>query len=119
MLDPETMALLSRTNTVQITTTGRHSGRPRKIEIWMFEVEGRIVITGTPGPRAWLANLSADPHLVIHLPNGTDVPAHATPVTDRELRRRVFTAEATWWYRSQTSVSDLVDNSPMVELDFR
>ncbi len=101
-----------------MTTTGRGSGRPRRIEIWMYAIDGRYVITGTPGPRDWFANLSADPRLVIHLPGGVDVAATAAPVSDQQLRRQVFTDEKTWWYRSQTTVDDLVQNSPMVELSF-
>lgn len=112
------MELLRRVETVDITTTGRRSGEPRRIEIWMYEVDGRFVITGTPGPRDWYANLMADPALMIHLPDGTVVPAIATPVADREVRHSVFTAEKTWWYRSQTTVDDLIANSPMVELSF-
>lgn len=114
----DTMELLRRIETVDITTTGRRSGQPRRIEIWMYEVDGRFVITGTPGPRDWYANLMADPSLTIHLPDGTDVVATAVPVADREIRRGIFTAAKTWWYRSQTTVADLVDNSPMVELSF-
>lgn len=118
MPDYQTLSLLRRVETVDITTTGRRSGQPRRIEIWMYEVDDRFVITGTPGPRDWYANLIADPSLTIHLPNGTDVPATALPVADPEVRKTVFTADKTWWYRSQATVADLVANSPMVELTF-
>ena len=117
-LDPTTLHLLRTANTVDITTTGHRTGRPHRIEIWMFEIDGLFIITGTPGPRSWLANLRADPRLTVHLPDGHDIPATATPVADGTLRRRVFAADATWWYRTQTSVADLVANSPMVVLDF-
>jgi deazaflavin-dependent oxidoreductase (nitroreductase family) len=117
-LDPATLRLLRSTNTVDITTTGRRSGRPHRVEIWMFEVDGQFIITGTPGPRSWLANLLADPRLTVHLPEGREVIATATPVTDETLRHRVFTAEATWWYRSQTPLEDLIASSPMVALTF-
>jgi hypothetical protein len=53
--------------TVDITTTGRRSGQPRRIEIWMLDVDGRFFITGTPGRRDWLANVIAYPDLVVHL----------------------------------------------------
>ena len=84
----------------------------------MYEVDGRHIITGTPGPRDWFANLMADPNMTLHLPGGTDLPAVASRVDDREFRERVFTAEKTYWYRSQSSLSDLVGTSPMVELEF-
>ena len=53
--------------TVDITTTGRRSGQPRRLEIWLLGIDGRYFITGTPGRRDWLANLQADPELTVHL----------------------------------------------------
>ena len=104
--------------TVDITTTGRRSGKPRRIEIWMLAVEGRFFITGTPGRRDWLANLHADPRLVVHLKRlaGIDLDATATPVTDRATRRRVVEHLSATWYRSQTPIDELVDTAPMVEV---
>ena len=37
--------------TIDITTIGRRSGLPRRVEIWMMDVDGRFFITGTPGRR--------------------------------------------------------------------
>ena len=110
--------VLQTVETVDITTKGRSSGLPRRIEIWMYAVAGRYVITGTPGPRDWYANLLADPGMTVHLPDGTDLAALATPIEDSEVRRSVFTADKTWWYRSQVPVDELVAASPMVELTF-
>ena len=109
---------LKTVETIEITTNGRSSGLPRRIEIWMYTIDGRHVITGTPGPRDWYANVLENPDLILHLPTGVDVSAEAEPVRDSVFRRRVFTADKTWWYRDQTSVDDLVENSPMVELTF-
>ncbi len=110
--------LLNSVETVEITTTGRTSGSPRRIEIWMYEIEGRYVITGTPGPRDWFANLRADPNMVLHLPGDVNLAAVASPVDDLEFRRRVFTADKTHWYRSQAALETLIETSPMVELQF-
>lgn len=111
---------LSEDPTVDITTTGRRSGLPRRIEIWMLEVDGRFYITGTPGPRDWLANLQADPSLVVHLKQRTtaDLPARATPVEDRQTRRRVLEHLTATWYRTQTPLDELVAEAPMVEVVF-
>src|SRR3954470_12728416 len=78
--------------TIDITTTGRRSGEPRRIEIWMLDVDGRFYITGTPGPRGWLANLRAEPRLTVHLKrrSHTELPAEARPVTDAATRRQVL-----------------------------
>jgi deazaflavin-dependent oxidoreductase (nitroreductase family) len=94
-MSEEVRRLLRSAETVNITTIGRFSGEPRRIEIWMYAIDGRYVITGTPGPRDWYANLLANPSMTLHLPGGLDLPAVAAPVFDEEFRRNVFTAEKT------------------------
>ena len=108
---------LASHQTIQITTRGRRTGRPRRIEIWWFRVDGRFVITGTPGKRDWLANLRAEPRMKIHV-DGVDIDATATIVEDREFRRRIFTAPQTSWYVSQADLDHLVETAPMVEIRF-
>jgi deazaflavin-dependent oxidoreductase (nitroreductase family) len=105
---------------VDITTTGRRSGQPRRIEIWMLDVDGRFFITGTPGPRAWLANLAAAPSLVVHLKRHArrDLPARAAVITDPEVRRYVLTHPSAAWYLGRATIEELIAGAPMVELRF-
>ena len=54
---------LSRGHTIDITTTGRRTGEARRIEIVFHNIDGRIIITGSPRSdrrRSWLYNLDAD-----------------------------------------------------------
>ena len=114
-------AALDANPTVDITTTGRRSGLPRRIEIWMFRIDDRYVITGTPGRRDWVANLGADPRLTVHIPNGgetIDATAAASLVTDEAFRRRVFTQPHISWYSTQAQLDALVAHAPMVEIVF-
>jgi len=106
--------------TIDITTTGRRSGRARRIEIWMLDVDGRFFITGTPGRRDWLANLRVDPSLTVHLKREAhvDLPARAESVTDAVTRRRVLEHLSARWYRGQVALDDLVATAPMVEVTF-
>lgn len=106
--------------TVDITTTGRRSGSPRRIEIWMLDVDGRFFITGTSGRRDWLANLHANPSLVVHLKHRArfDLAARATPVTDHATRGAVLEHLSATWYRRQEPFDVLVDTAPMVEIVF-
>jgi deazaflavin-dependent oxidoreductase (nitroreductase family) len=106
--------------TVDITTTGRRTGLPRRLEIWMLDVDGRFFITGTPGRRDWLANLTADPRLVVHLKRHAhvDLAARATPVGDASTRRSVLDHLSATWYREQEPLDLLVDTAPMVEIVF-
>ena len=61
---------LQRGHVIDITTTGRRTGRPRRIEIVFHNIDGRIYISGMPNPlrtRAWLLNVDRDPRVTIHL----------------------------------------------------
>jgi len=104
--------------TVDITTIGRQSGRPRRIEIWLLGIDGRLFITGTIGKRDWLANLRADPHLTVHLKQRVraDVSCVANEVTDSETRRSVLEHISADWYRDQQPLDDLLARAPMVEI---
>jgi deazaflavin-dependent oxidoreductase (nitroreductase family) len=79
--------------TIDITTLGRRSGLPRRVEVWFHRVDGRWYLTGMPAPRSWYANVRANPRFTVHLKHGVtaDLPATAVPVDD-ETRRRVITA---------------------------
>src|ERR1700761_8350906 len=84
---------LATDQVIDITTIGRTSGEPRRIEIWFHRVDGRYYITGTPDrPRSWYANLVANPAFTFHLKQSAtaDLPATARPITERAERERVF-----------------------------
>ena len=123
--DPEIVAELTRAKsgpiTVDITTIGRRSGRPQRIEIWVIQVGDRLVIGGTPGARDWLANVRADPSMTLHLKD--EVPADlafgAVEISDAAIRREIWTHPVTGWYRGQATVDDLIAHAPTVELSPR
>jgi deazaflavin-dependent oxidoreductase (nitroreductase family) len=112
--------LLARGGLIDITTTGRRSGSPRRIEIVFHNIDGRIVITGMPRAdrtRAWLLNLEADPRLTIHLKGAleADLPGTARVITDPVERRSI----ADWvvrhaWPRSNADA--MAAYSPMIEV---
>jgi deazaflavin-dependent oxidoreductase (nitroreductase family) len=109
--------------TCDITTTGRTSGEPRRIEIWYFVIDDRVYITGTPGRRDWYANLLAQPRMIFHVKEGAqaELPARATPITDPAERRRILGAvmRGNSWFRAQSYDLDAwVAASPLVEVVF-
>ncbi len=122
VVDPEGMvrAELSDGPIIDVTTTGRHSGQPRRIEIWMLDIDGRFFVTGTPGRRGWLANLAAAPGLVVHLKRHAhiDLSGRASVITDPDLRRHVLTHPGAAWYRGRATIEELMADSPMVEVAF-
>ncbi len=119
-LDPAVHEALRTDQTIDITTIGRRTGRPRRIEIWFLLVDGAIYLTGTPGRRDWLANLRATPRFTFHLKESinADLAATATEVLDRGERRRVLESMSAEWYRGRAPVGQLVDEAPMVRVRF-
>ena len=116
-MDDRTRRALTHGNLIDITTTGRRSGRPRRIEIVFHVIDGRIYISGMPGrARSWLANMRTDPRFTFHLKGvvRADLPAVARPITDELERRRIF-AEIVKVWRNQ-DVETMVAHSPLVEV---
>jgi deazaflavin-dependent oxidoreductase (nitroreductase family) len=110
---------LSHGHTIDITTTGRRTGKSRRIEIVFHNFDGRIYISGMPSrrKRAWLANLEADPRMTLHLkgPRVTaDLPARARVIGDEQERRAIITRVAGVWRRQD--VDQMVAFSPLIEV---
>jgi deazaflavin-dependent oxidoreductase (nitroreductase family) len=118
-MDERVRAALRMSQVIDITTTGRRSGQPRRIEIVDHVIDGRIYISGLPRPRtrAWIHNLAADPRLTVHLktPVAADVPATARIVTDETERRQIFGWITSKAWRNLT-VDDMVAMSPLIEV---
>ena len=91
-----TPAAGTRERIVDITTTGRSTGRARRIEIFFYRAAGHTYLCSGAGGGAtsWYANLLAQPSFTFHLKNGVraDLPARATPVVDAGERQAVLTA---------------------------
>lgn len=117
-MDETVSSALHRSQVIDLTTTGRRSGEARRIEIYLHDVDGRLVITGMPRPttRAWLRNVEADPHVTLHLKDGVvaDVPALARVVTEPAERRPLLEAAARRWGRDDVDV--MMEQSPLIEL---
>src|SRR3954452_11200724 len=90
-VDERIQRALETDRTIDIITTGRNSGEPRRIEIWMYRYDGRIFLSGSPGTRDWYANLLVKPEFTFHLKSNVqaDLPAIAHPITDEAERREV------------------------------
>jgi deazaflavin-dependent oxidoreductase (nitroreductase family) len=111
---------LSRGHTIDITTTGRKTGQPRRLEIVFHNMDGRLIITGQPRAdrkRAWLINLESDPHLTFHLKGAVqaDLPATARVITDATERRQIADWVTTNAWRTM-DVDAMTAWSPMIEV---
>ena len=111
--------LLDRGGLIDITTTGRRSGQPRRIEIVFHNIDGRRIITGRPSHRirSWIHNLTADPRMTFHVkgPLHADLPAHARVISDPEERRAIadWVSTNAWHGMDPQSMAAF---SPMIEV---
>ena len=117
-LDPAVWRALGHGHTIDITTIGRLSGEPRRIEINFHSFGGRLYISGIPAPgrtRAWLHNMRANPNITLHLTRIVlaDLPATVREITDPAERREVLEKVARVWNRD---VDQMVAHSPLVEV---
>ena len=118
-MDDSIRRALTQSGVIDITTTGRQSGQPRRIEIVYHVIGGRIYISGMPRAdrkRSWLSNLEANPRFTFHLKRGVsaDLPATARVITDEAERRAILEHVARAWNR--TDLDTMIAYSPLVEV---
>jgi deazaflavin-dependent oxidoreductase (nitroreductase family) len=117
-MDAKIQQALNTEKIIDITTTGRKSGDPHRIEIGFHNIDGRIYITGKPGrKRDWYRNMLANPNFTFHLKQSVvaDLPAQATPITDDAARRAWFSR---YLKDSDNDVEQWIQGSPLVEVAF-
>jgi deazaflavin-dependent oxidoreductase (nitroreductase family) len=118
-MDDQVRRALTHGDTIDITTTGRRTGEPRRIELVFHNLGGRIYLSGMPRAgraRAWLLNLAADPHFTFHLKRSVkaDLPATARVISDEAERRAVFADVVKIW--NGQDIETMVRHSPLVEV---
>jgi deazaflavin-dependent oxidoreductase (nitroreductase family) len=118
-MDASIRAALAHSGIIDITTTGRRTGEPRRIEIAYHAIDGRIYISGMPRAdrvRRWLMNLQAEPRFTFHLKGAVqaDLRATARIITDEAQRRAILEHVARAW--SRTDLDAMVAHSPLVEV---
>jgi deazaflavin-dependent oxidoreductase (nitroreductase family) len=108
---------LARGGVIDITTIGRKTGQPHRIEIVFHNIGGRLYVSGMPGfKRSYMANLAADPHFTFHLKGAVraDLPATARIISDDAERREVLPHIARNWKRDD--VETMIEQSPLFEV---
>jgi deazaflavin-dependent oxidoreductase (nitroreductase family) len=114
---------MDRGGIADITTLGRKSGQPRRIEIYFHQFDGGYYLTGRPGRRRdWEANIKANPEFTLHLKRGVtaDVPVVGEWIEDRSERRRILLrALIESWdsdpERSENAVDKWVEQAPFIK----
>ncbi len=119
-MDDAVRTALDHSQVIDLTTTGRRTGEPRRIEIFVHNLDGRIVISGMPAAgrtRAWLRNAEANPAVTLHYKGSgpgavADVQGTARVVTDGAERRELLVGVARNWNRTDLDV--MVEHSPLI-----
>ncbi|GMQ85144.1 MAG: hypothetical protein BMS9Abin07_0709 [Acidimicrobiia bacterium] len=110
-MDSAVAKALNEGGIADITTTGRNSGLPRRIEIGFHSFDGKHYITGRPGrKRDWLANMSANPEFTLHLKRGlqADVSTTAELLTDPEEREAALRLILESWDNSPEKIDHII-----------
>ena len=124
-MDTAVRDALQRGGTVDITTIGRKSGLPRRIEIYFHQFDGSFYLTGRPGfKRDWVANIVANPEFTLHLKHGVkaDVQVRGEPEPDPEERGRIlYRALTESWgsdpERSRAALDRWVGTAPFIRFE--
>jgi hypothetical protein len=85
-VDEQVRQALETSRVIDVTSIGRKSGKPHRMEIPIFNVDGRLFLIGDPRthdekhdlrPRDWYANMAANPQCTVHLKTAfrVDLPA--------------------------------------------
>ncbi|MGH2620835.1 MAG: nitroreductase/quinone reductase family protein [Anaerolineales bacterium] len=119
-MDPTIEKALNRGGIIDITTTGRKTGSPHRLEIAFHNLNGKIYISGLPGRRDWYANVVANPEFVFHLKRRVkeDLPARARPIRD-ETERRALLSELTRAWGRERHLDRFMRDSPLIEVTFQ
>jgi len=117
-MDARVQQALETERTIDITTTGRATGRSHRIEMWFHNLDGQLYLTGTPGARDWQANLLAHPEFTFHLKGSVraNLRARAPPIVD-PARRRTILSRLLDRLGHATELDAWVRESPLVEVE--
>jgi deazaflavin-dependent oxidoreductase (nitroreductase family) len=89
-LPPDLQRILRDSFYIRITLTRRKSGTPRTVELtYVWDGGGKVVLSGYPGKRDWVASMAANPVVTVHTVEGEprfDLPARARVIRDRQER---------------------------------
>lgn len=117
---------MDRGGIADITTVGRKSGKPRRIEIYFHHFDGSYYLTGRPSSRKrdWEANIETNPEFTLHLKRGisADVAVRGFPEPDPTERGRILRRALIENWSSppggvERALPEWVDSSPFIRFE--
>lgn len=121
-MNAEIQNALDQGGIADVTTVGRKSGEPRRIEIYFHQFDGKYYLTGRPGrKRDWEANIKAQPEFILHLKRGVteDLEVVGETEPDPQVRRAILLRALVESFdsdpeRAEEAVHKWVDESPFI-----
>src|SRR5436309_3534995 len=108
----DTVQRLAESREIDVETTGRRTGQPRRTTVWVVVADGVPYVRSEFGAAGqWYRNAVADPRIAIVIGGGR-LPATAIAVTDPARWRSVSDAYRAKYPRS-SGLAEMVD--PAVE----
>lgn len=101
-----------------LTTTGRRTGRPHKIEIWFVLREAEVYLLAEPGYRAdWVQNLVADERVQLRIADRSwdGVASVVASAADDGVVRRALAAKYQGWEEGR-ALSDWARSALLVKV---
>ena len=102
-----------------VTTTGRVTGRPHRIEIWYGVREATIYLLSGGGRRSdWVRNLEKEPDVTVRI-EGREYPGVARRVTDASedaYARRALATKYQGWIEGD-EMSDWATQALVIAID--
>ncbi len=113
------LSQLSKEDYCYLTTKGRRTGKPHKIEIW-FGLNGNTVylLSGGMDKSDWVKNLLKDPNVTVRIAKNT-FPATARLVKDEkeEMMARIMLADKYKEREADGSLSEWARTALVVGID--
>lgn len=112
---------MDRGGVADITTKGRRTGRPHRVEIYFHHYDGEYYLAGMPGPRRdWQANIEANGEFTLHLKRGLTVDVAVVgewepdPTERAKVIRRVLNDTWPESARTDQNLQEWVDYGPFI-----
>lgn len=125
-MEPSVREAMNRGGIADITTIGRKTGAPRRIEIYFHHFDGEYYLTGRPSDRKrdWEANIESNPDFTLHLKRevSVDIPVRGQSEPDPEERGRVLRRALIESWDSppdgvDKALHEWVENSPFIRFE--
>jgi deazaflavin-dependent oxidoreductase (nitroreductase family) len=121
-MDEQVKAALAQDYLIDITTIGRKTGKPHRIEVAFHRFDDHIYIFGRPSPRTkdWYLNMLAQPEFTFHVKQSAqaDLKARAIPIREAHARQTILAELRPRLGPDVESLDQFIARGPLVQVEF-